>query len=359
MGKADTGKAPWRAVLGVRWARLLVFSLLFGLLMGGCKHADSSRNAEASAVVTTPSMGDETAPPVAAPASVTPVQAAITAIPSHVELLDLDETEVAMVGKILTDQFDPCGKSRSFLESVQARDCAIADRLARFVVRRVQKGYGQRRVIGLLLREIERLNTVVEVAFAGAPRIGPPDGKVKVVTFSDFQCPHCRKTFKPLKRLRDHYGFTLYYKHYPLRLAHKFAEGAARAAWAAQQQGKFWPMHDTLFSHGDELQWASVKGYAKSIGLDIKRFIKDVQSKLAKQAVESDYQDGVDAGVDGTPTFFVNGRRAETLAQLQDAVREQMGLAGIDKVPARMEVQAFDPPESASEPNKAAAGSQP
>ena len=359
MARVATRRPACAGVQRTGGVRVLVVPVLLGLLVPACKHADSSRNAEISATVASQQAVNEVPLPAAVSVSEASAATEKPTVPAHVDLLDLDETEVAMVSQILTDQFDPCGKSRSFLESVQARDCALADRLARFVVRRVQKGYGKRRVIGLLLREIERLNTVVEVSFEGAPRLGPANGKVKVVTFSDFECPHCRKTFKPIKRLREHYGFTLYYKHYPLRMAHKFAEGAARAAWAAQQQDKFWAMHDILFSHGDELQWASVKGYAKTVGLDIKRFARDVKSKRAKQAVEADYQDGVDAGVDGTPTFFVNGRRAETLAQLQDAVREQMGLAGIEKIPARMEVQAVDPPESAGDPNKVAAGSQP
>ncbi|HAN30524.1 MAG TPA: hypothetical protein DCQ06_02910, partial [Myxococcales bacterium] len=263
-------------------------------------------------------------------------------LPESVDTTGLDPAEVKILTSILAEQFDPCGKARSFLESVQAGDCALASRLVRFISHKQQQGYGKRRIVALLLREVERLNTVVKVSTKGAPSMGPATSKVDVVIFSDFQCPFCRRMHGPLKSLQAHYGVRIYYKHYPLRQTHEYAEGAARAAWAAQQQGKFWLMHDTLFDQ-DDLKWSAVKGYAKKIGLDMKRFIADVKDAKSKDAVEQDYQDGQDAQVDGTPTFFVNGRRAETLEQLQSTIREQLGLAGVKKIPGPLELGEVDP----------------
>lgn len=268
-------------------------------------------------------------------------------LPSGLDTADLDEDEVAMLSQILAEQFDPCGRSRSFLQSLQAGDCALATRLARFLVHGLQEGHGRRRLVGMLLREIERLNTVVQVDVKGAAHLGEPGAKVKVVEFSDFECPFCRRMATPVKRLQAHYGFALYFKHFPLT-NHKLAEGAARAAWAAQQQERFWPMHDILFANVDKLTWADVQGYARKLGLDMKRFVSHVESEAARNAVQRDYDHGVEAGVDGTPTFFVNGRRAETLEQLQSSIREQLSLAGSKTLPAPLDLTSVGPADTPS-----------
>ncbi|MCO4760867.1 MAG: thioredoxin domain-containing protein [Myxococcales bacterium] len=316
---------------------LALTASLFSLGLSGCKHADSSKSAAVETVI---------AKPAPLPKQATPPTAAVPkgpVLPKSVDTKGLDPAEVKILAQILEDQFDPCGKPRSFKASVAAGDCAMATRLVRFVSYKLQQGYGKRKILALLLREIERLNTVVELDLDGAPRVGPEKSKVKVVIFSDFQCPFCSKAYKPLKKLQQHYGVAVYYKHFPLRQAHEYAEGAARAAWAAQQQGKFWEMHDTLFANNHALKWEDVKGYAKKLGLNGKKFQAAVKSEESKKAVERDYQQGREAQVDGTPTFFINGRRAETLRQLQDAIREHLGLAGVKKLPEPLEISEAAP----------------
>ncbi len=263
-------------------------------------------------------------------------------LPASLDTGDLDKDELALLNQIVSDQFDPCGRSRSFLEALQAGDCALADRLARFLVRGLQQGHGKRRLVTMLLREIERLNTVVQVDTTGAPRLGPADAKVQVIAFSDFECPFCGKSAQPTKKLQAHYGVALYYKHFPLT-SHKLAEGAARASWAAQQQDRFWQLHDVLFAHQNQLAWSDVKTHAAGLGIDMTRFQADTESEAARKAVARDYDHGVEAGVDGTPTFFINGRRAETVEQLQDAIREQLALAGVKDLPPVLNVAAAAP----------------
>ena len=291
----------------------------------GCKHASSSAATEAGN-----GAGQEIAAvEPATGASPTEAKApAASALPKGVDAKDLDAAERKVLVDILADQFDPCGKPRSFHAALDAGDCSIAARLAASLVRFLQEGQGKKQAVVLLLREIERLNTIVQVDIQGAPLKGPGDGKVVVVEFSDFECPHCRRAHEPLVKLQKHYGFALYYRHFPLKLSHPNAEGAARAAWAAQQQGKFWEMHDALFT-AEHLDWKAVQALAGKLGLDMKKFLADFQSPASTAAVEADMKAGENVGVDGTPTFFVNGRKAESLRQVQDGAREALG----DKAP--------------------------
>ncbi len=113
------------------------------------------------------------------------------------------------------------------------------------------------------------------------------------------------------------------YKEFPLTTIHQFALGAARAALAAKDQGKFWEMHDQLFAHQRALDAASLKQYAQQIGLDPARFEQDMGSPQVQKQIEADVQLATRLHVRGTPTFFLNGklvtnRSLDTLKQLID-----------------------------------------
>lgn len=138
------------------------------------------------------------------------------------------------------------------------------------------------------------------------PQMGPDDALVTIIEFSDYECPFCQRAHEPLMDvLEDNDDVRLVFKHMPLPM-HGKAIPAARAAWAAQQQGKFWPMHDHLFSVGGDL--ADIEQVAESMGLDVERFRIDMVSEAASEAIEADrYAAGL-LGIGSTPHFVINGR---------------------------------------------------
>jgi protein-disulfide isomerase len=140
------------------------------------------------------------------------------------------------------------------------------------------------------------------------PQKGPADALVTIIEFSDFQCPYCAKVTGPLDDAMDDLGgdARLLFKHFPLG-GHPQANPAARAAWAAAKQGKFWEMHDEMFAHQKALGDADLEGYAKKLGLDVEKFNSDRKSDEAGKSVEADQRAGAKAGVTGTPSFLVNG----------------------------------------------------
>ena len=138
------------------------------------------------------------------------------------------------------------------------------------------------------------------------PQLGPDDALVTVVEFADYQCPYCAKANKPLKDAVASFGddVRLIYKHFPLP-SHTRATPAAKAAWAAHQQGKFWEMHDVLFENKANVD-ASIST-AGELGLDVGKYKADLVSDAAATAVDEDLKAGATLGVRGTPAFFVNG----------------------------------------------------
>jgi len=145
---------------------------------------------------------------------------------------------------------------------------------------------------------------------------GNSDSKVILVEYSDFQCPACGAYYPLVKQLTEEFGdrikFT--YRHFPLSQIHKNAAPAARAAEASGKQGKFWEMHDLLFEN--QSRWsessdvhAVFESYAQRLDLNIDQFKSDMKSKEIMEKVESDYQSGVASRVNGTPTFFLNGKK--------------------------------------------------
>ena len=141
-------------------------------------------------------------------------------------------------------------------------------------------------------------------------------GKAVLVEYADFQCPACGLYYPLVKQLKEEFGdkMELTYKHFPLRSIHKNADLAARASEAALLQGKFWEMHSMLYEKQSE--WSNsdqalslFTAYAMSIGIDRTRFMADVESDVVKDKVNRDYQDGLGLRVNGTPTFFLNGKK--------------------------------------------------
>ncbi|MDJ0847484.1 MAG: thioredoxin domain-containing protein [Myxococcota bacterium] len=143
----------------------------------------------------------------------------------------------------------------------------------------------------------------------GSPIKGSADAKIKVVEFSDFQCPFCARVGPTLEKIAKEYpdDVQIAFKHLPLSI-HPKAPAAHAAAEAAHKQGRFWEMHDKIFANQRSMSPAAYEQYAKEIGLDVGRFKKDVASTDVKKRVDGDAAEAARLGVTGTPAFFINGR---------------------------------------------------
>jgi protein-disulfide isomerase len=153
------------------------------------------------------------------------------------------------------------------------------------------------------------LEDAVKIPVAGAPLLGPPNASITLVEFSDFQCPYCYQAVKHLQAVMKAYPtqVKLIFKQFPLD-NHSQAAYAAAAALAAHKQGKFWPVHDAMFAQHGRLSQEIIQKIAADAGLNMKQFNADVASAEVRKAVDKDRDDGETAGVDSTPTLFVNGQ---------------------------------------------------
>lgn len=172
------------------------------------------------------------------------------------------------------------------------------------------------------------LQFAVEIDISEAPFLGPEDASVVLVEFSDFQCPHCARV-KPLTEqlLLNNDDLKVVFKHFPLS-SHEQAKPAALAAMAAQQQGKFWEMHDRIFAAQQDLSPRTLQEIARDIGLDMELFQRDINSRELARRLEQDMADGQQAGVRGTPALFINGipvtqRNQQGIQQMIDRALER------------------------------------
>ncbi len=174
---------------------------------------------------------------------------------------------------------------------------------------------------------------------------GPLDAPLTLVEYGEYECPFCARTTGVAGELRERFGDQLRYvfRHLPLVDVHPHAELAARAAVAAQAQGHFWEMHDLLFTHWDQLELADLAGYAAQLGLDVERFLRDLEHEDTAAKVRADVASAEASGAQGTPTFFIGDRRhagphdTETLTR---ALRAHRDVTSGPERPARAAVPA-------------------
>jgi protein-disulfide isomerase len=140
---------------------------------------------------------------------------------------------------------------------------------------------------------------------------GDETAPVTLVEYGDFECPHCGRAYPILKAIQERFGERLrfVFRNFPISTNHPHAQHAAQAAEAAAAAGKFWEMHDMLYEHQDALEDGDLAGYAEELGLDPQRFARDLSSGKYAPAVREHFMSGVRSGVNGTPTFFLNGAR--------------------------------------------------
>ena len=140
---------------------------------------------------------------------------------------------------------------------------------------------------------------------------GPDTAPITLVEYGDYECPHCGAAYPIVKELQRVLGNRLrfVFRNFPLTQIHPHAAHAAEAAEAAGAQGRYWEMHDWLFEHQRHLADSQLVRAADSLGLDTARFQRELEDGVHQGRVREDFMNGVRSGVNGTPTFFINGKR--------------------------------------------------
>lgn len=217
--------------------------------------------------------------------------------------------------KFIREESCTCGCSMKIAECrMKDPSCSYSRKLASVAM----KGFADGKTAAAVRADIKKaaseappvLEEPVKISLAGDPAKGPENARVTIVEFSDFQCPFCSKAVAEAYAVVREFpkDVRLVFKQFPLD-SHADAEFGAEASLAAQAQGKFWEMHDRMYAGFPDLSRRTVMKYAKEIGLDMNRFTADVDSHKFKARVRFEEQEGEVAGVGGTPTFFINGKK--------------------------------------------------
>jgi protein-disulfide isomerase len=159
---------------------------------------------------------------------------------------------------------------------------------------------------------------------------GPADAPVTLIEYGDYECPYCGAAYPIVKAVQSRMGERLQFvfRNFPITTAHPHAEQAAEAAEAAGAQGSFWEMHDLLYEQQKRLEDGDLRGYAEHVGLDVERFDTELSEHVHAERVHEDFLSGVRSGVNGTPTFYINGSRHD------DSYDEETLLTALERAAA-------------------------
>ena len=235
-----------------------------------------------------------------------------------IDLSGLTAAQQTAVLKILREEGCSCGCDMKLAECrIKDPACSYSTGLAAVVIKNVREGKTPAQTVAAMKASPlakgpaprPLLEPPVKIPVAGAPTKGPENARVTLVEFSDFECPYCSQAVGEVEALLKAFpnDIKLIYKQFPLA-THPHARLAAAAALAANEQGKFWPMHDKLFANFSRLSRERIFELAKEIGLDTARFTADLDSGKFDHVGQKDLRDGEEAGVPGTPAFFINGK---------------------------------------------------
>ncbi len=232
-----------------------------------------------------------------------------------------------LVGELLA----PCPNVPASLTQclIEKRACGACVRAAKWVAGAVRNGASQEQVRRAYKDRFDP-SGVRAIPMDGSPTKGPDDAPVTVVELADFECPHCAGAVPVIDAvLEAHPGqVRLVYKSYTLAF-HTRGEPAARAAFAAGQQGKFWEMEHLLFERQQHLEDGDLDRYARMLKLDMPKWKADLESQAIRDRVAHDHKLGEELKVKGTPTFYVNGRELdiEQDESLEERVATELGVA--------------------------------
>jgi protein-disulfide isomerase len=157
---------------------------------------------------------------------------------------------------------------------------------------------------------------------------GPNTAPVTLVEYGDYECPYCGQAYPIIKDIQEHLRGKLrfVFRNFPVTQVHPHAQHAAEAAESAGSQNKFWEMHDCLYEHQQELDDNHLRQYALELGMDVTRFDEEMARHVHASRVREDFMSGIQSGVNGTPTFYINGIRYD------DSWDEETLLATIEQI---------------------------
>jgi protein-disulfide isomerase len=238
----------------------------------------------------------------------------VDALPG-VDFSGLSKSQRDAVLAVLRTEPCACGCAMKVAECrVHDPACGVSRRLAAFAVRDAASGKSEAAIRADLDRYAKQppplLEPAVKLSIDGAPYKGPANAKVTIVEFSDFQCPYCAKAAVEAAQLVQRFpkDVKLVFKQFPLE-EHSQAALAAEASLAAHAQGKFWPLHDKMYANFRQISYPRILAWALETGLDMQRFRADLDSHKYAAEVHNEEQQGEAAGVEGTPTFFIDGKK--------------------------------------------------
>ncbi|MFH1867252.1 MAG: DsbA family protein [Patescibacteria group bacterium] len=158
------------------------------------------------------------------------------------------------------------------------------------------------------------------------PVLGNASAGIVIEEFSDFQCPACKSAGLASKEVVAAFGdqIAFYYKHFPLTTIHPYALRAAMASECANDQGKFWEYHDTLFANQPKFSQNELIGYAGDLELDVESFTACLKSRAKNDLVREDMKEGDRRNVRSTPSFFVNGEQVKDWIKLKDIIQAKL-----------------------------------
>jgi protein-disulfide isomerase len=243
----------------------------------------------------------------------------------------LDAAQKGRVESILGAAANTRGCKGTIASCLAAGD-QTARRHAGFVARMIRKGKADDVIVkGIADRAASAFpDEIMSIDVADHPLHGNPAAKVVLVEFACFECPFCAHLAPQLATLEQKLGDKIahYYKFFPVR-SHARGVPAALAGLAAYRQGRFWQMAELMFANRADLTDEDILGYAARAGLDAAKFQADLKGAAAMKYIEKDKLEGMRLGVEGTPTFFVNGKLYRGLAdfdELVDRVGEELDI---------------------------------
>jgi protein-disulfide isomerase len=310
-------------------------------------------------------------PKVTPPEAATSAASSAAAVPSgEVHLPGIDASallprERKEWSAYVTEFLAPCPEvAVSVAQCVQEkRACAKCMSAAKFLLKAVRAGYPREAVEKAYKNRFDP-TAIKSIPVDGSPSIGPADAPITMIEFADFECPFCAMEYPVLERAMQERPGKIRIVYKVKLIGHPHGEIAARAALAAEKQGKFWEMHHKIFDNQKALEQRDLEKYAKEIGIDVGKMTADMKSPAVTEQIEKDKKLSEGLGIDHTPTIYINGRDFDPNGDLNDWLAEELGETRPQKPSPLPSGSASGPsiasaPPSAAPPPSASASSKP